>query len=478
MDGNELVSGLVNPWDPSVRDRTRKQRQYLWNLLRKPLPDRRRAVAHFVGGRHSAKTATSLLALWESAHNINPGLQHFWSAPTLKELKKSFLPAWRKAVPGEGTIWRFNKSDHIIFYNNGEVETQIDLLGRDAYNSKKDGAGRGQTYAAGFFDELAVDPTDKSWKAMFAAVREPKANRLMIGVSTTPRLGWYHATVQRGVERGRATVVHATSYDNCHIPPSMVEDFLENVDPTYAEQEVYARWVAMGNKIWDHADLGKRWPDGNIHPHVYTPALPYLLGCDLGARSAWLLVQTVPGNPLDFGGIDVDVAVAQFIPNHGDTEKVVREIHALYGPPAHIYLGADANTGAYQTDGSTAIQEIRSLGWMCPITPIRGQQRYKDVQMRSAKVALCNAKMNRIFCVSEGIDKHTHMADETHGFRGIKEVLLQDMWLDKTTHTGGFLPKGSDDPLGLEHMRDAWMYMMIGVHPIRGFGGELERRVA
>jgi hypothetical protein len=462
---------FTSPWDgekPNV-----KQQKFLDLLLRSPLDEDDKIVVHYVGGRGSAKTASLLMGLVESAHNINSGLLHLWTSPTVKDVYDTFIPMWTENVPARR--WKLNKSKNILFYNNGRDITQINLRGRDVFNSQKDAFSRGPNYAAAFFDEPCIDKTNAAWLTMYPSVRHPEARRLMIGTGSTPKLGWYHELVVNGVEDGRSYAVYGESFDNPHVKRKVVERFLAELDPKRAEQEVYARWVALGNQIWDNANLLEDWPNGNLHEHEWNRGIPFTLSLDLGARSGWIIIQTIEAF---YGGPNIDVAVAQYTPNHGDTESVARDILANYGQPMRVIMGADANTGAYMTDGRTATQLMRNLGIMCPIRPVSPGSVYygKDIQYWSAKRTIGNHYGNRIFCISKKI--RTHMNESNVPNRGIREVLSQDTWPEKSNRSGSYLPKGSDDPIGLEHIRDAFLYFSVDVHPVRGFGGELERRVA
>lgn len=462
-----LQLGYRSPWD---KDKPSPFQQKFLTAAFRPVPPGEIAVTHGVGGRGVAKTSTMIMALMQSGYHVNPGLRHEFSEPTYRDIVKTFLPEWQENIPSE--LYTLNKSEHIIYLKNrlGSV-TPIFYDGRDAYNGNKD-PGRGPNLAAMFLDECRQDPTDKAWKAMVPSVRHRDAKHLMICTGSTPLMNWYYRVVKAGVESGRAAEIHGTSWDNPYNPRGTIEESLANCDRVWARQEHYGEWVSLSDRAWDNANLEDNWPEGNMHPHRWDPSLPYVLACDLGVRSGWLIIQTVPGHSALINSPVVDVVVAEYTPNHGDTQRVARDIHATYGEPMKVIVGADVNTRSI-TDGSTSALMFRNMGWGCPIVPVKGAIAAKDIQFQAVRACLENSLGNRTLCISRKL-----MSYEPHN-RGIVDVLNLDAWPDGVVRSGQFLPKDKQtNGPGLEDIRDAMMYWAVVQHPVRAFGPDRVRKAS
>lgn len=448
--------GWRSPWDsekPVV-----PQQEFLRAVFR---PSNGLAITHLIGGRGVSKTTSMMMALLESALNVNPGLPHLWSAPTVDDCTTNFLMRWAEHVPSELYDHELSKR-RIWLKNRHGPPTPIFYRGRDIANQKKE-KGRGPDLAAVFFDELRQDPTDKEWKVILPSVRHPKAKKRIVCTGSTPLKNWYYDVVKDGVEKGHAVEVNGTSWDNPHQDENDIEIQMGNCDRQWARQEHWGEWITLGSQAWDNANLIDDWPIGNMHPHRFDPSLPFTIACDLGVRSGWLIIQHIHGHAGLPTSPMVDVVVGEYTPNDGDTEKVARAIEVDYGTPAKIICGADVNTRNI-VNGQTAAAMFRNLGWVCPIIPIKGDMALKEPQYRATKRCLENVRGERTLCISRHLKTH-----EPH-HRGIKEVLSIDAWPENSPRSGEFLPKDkANGGRGLEDIRDAMMYGMSALHPIRGF---------
>jgi hypothetical protein len=429
----------------------------LWELGLRSVPGVN--IFNAVWGRGTGKTAIAAVFLYHAATTFNRGLPHLWTSPTYRDCLDTFMRTWADVIPPE--CYTFHKADMMIDIHDGGGT--IDVRSRQIDNTKKE-PFRGPTYAGGWLDEPAKDKDDKAWGLILACMRHPRAGQLFLGSSTTPKLGWYHNKI---VDIGQDNVVYATSYDNPYISPDWVDALLDDYTPEFARQEIYAEWISQQSRAWDNADLSKRWPDGNLHTHEHDFDKPFILMCDIGVKSAWLVCQWAEdrsryasiGRPRRS---DVLVATAEYTPNDGDTDRMVSRIQADYGIPQRVIVGADVNTRSV-TDGSTSATMFASRGWH-NVQPITGHLRDKQMQYMAAKRTLRNARGYRLFCVSEQLKSH----DKTpRNQRGIIEVLNQDAWPENTIRTGEFLPKDKNTGVGLEDMRDAWMYGMCAIFPLQ-----------
>lgn len=409
--------------------------------------------SHFVGGRGSAKTTAGILLALKSALVWNPGLPGMWTEPTYQLTTDVFLREWHKVVPRELFSWDGSKRK--IRMING---SEIDVRSRNVDNPAKE-MSKGPNLAWTVDDESANRFSPDRYWDIDAAIRHPQAGARFHDTLSTPQMNEYYALCHSPGHN----IVEATSYDNPFLDRRFAEDLAANLDPQRAQQEIYGRWVALSGRIWDVAVLDKEWPHGNIHPHAWDPGLPYTLACDLGVQSAWLVIQRVPAR---LGAISddgmVDVIVAQYLPDDGDTESVVRQIDADYGVPQRVLIGADVNTRSL-VDGATSSFVFRRIWGGLPVIPITGTHADKDLQYQVAKGRLLNVLGQRRCCVSAKLRSYPERTP-----RGIRQLWEADQWASgRQIRVGESMPKDkrSAGKAALEDVRDAWLYGMIGLHP-------------
>jgi hypothetical protein len=412
--------------------------------------------SHYVGGRGSGKTVAGILLALRAATEWMPGLPGLWTEPTYRLCHDVFLREWRRIVPSE--IWKWSSADQRITLING---SEIDVRSRNVDNPLRE-ISKGPNYAWAIDDEAAnrFDP-DRYWD-IDAAVRHPEARFRFHDTLSTPQMNGYHGLCHGDGHR----YVHATSYDNPYLDPTFATSLSEQLDPQRARQEIYGEWVALSGRIWDTAVLDKQWPNGNLHPHEYDPSMPYVLGCDLGVQSAWLIMQRVPAWSQRLRHVQdglLDVVVAEYLPNDGDSQSLIRRIAGDYGMPERVFVGADLHTRSI-VDGATSAYAFRQVwGGAVPVMPITGGLADKDLQYQVASSRLLNALGERRFCISSKLRQYPERSP-----RGIKTMLLADQWPSgRNIRVGETLPKDkrTNGKAALEDVRDAWMYAMIGLHP-------------
>jgi hypothetical protein len=416
-------------------------------------------IVHAVAGRGSAKTYHELIAFAHLAFSPEyKGAPFVFSESTDAEIDGIFWPKWRHLVPGEGTLWRAgadgkNSNRKVTVFGGAEIHLRgrLSTTGREPF--------RGPDWQVAAFDEPAQDPTDKAWKTLMLGMRgDCKAQKIVI-TSGTPILGsWYQHVVQG--ER-KDPVFYATTFDNPISDAEAVAQAALGMSQSEYEQEVLGRWVALGGRAWANAVLDKNWPEGNIHPHEWDPSMPFTLSCDIGNQSAWQIWQ----HPAIFDNWgrscgSVDVLVAQYTPNHGNTEAITQDISMNYGKPAHVIVGADVNTDNSATGESSALI-MQSAGWDCPIIWPRPPHNQKWVQFTAMDRCILNRRGHRQLCISKGLKT----IEPNH--RGLEVVLVADTWPERAIQ-GEFLSKDKKTKKGnaLEDSRDAALYFCTVMHPV------------
>ena len=405
-------------------------------------------LVHAVWGRGGGKTLIGARWVFESMATHNRGLPHLWTEPTYRDCIDTFLRTWQELVPQE--LYTFSRADMRITLIAELGGAELDIRSRQVDNTKKD-PFRGPTYAGAVIDEPAKDTNNRVWQLIRATVRHPEAKQKFIVTTSTPKLGWYH----RMIQDTDGAVIHATSHDNPYIDEHWIDGLLDDYSPDFAQQEIYAEFVAQASRIWPNYSEAT-WPEGNIIDYEWDENKPFVLCCDIGVRSAWLLIQRhQPTSTVHL----LDVACAEYTPNDGATDRMCRTIEHDYGIPSRIIVGHDVGTRS-TANALTSSQVFRNHWGNVQIQPVTGHLMDKHNQYLAANRCLLNARGQRTFTISSTFKSHNDNQ------RGIKEVLTQDTWAD-TPRSGEFMPKDKQTGAGLEDMRDAWLYGMTMLRPIR-----------
>jgi len=408
-------------------------------------------IGHFVSGRGGGKTHAAMLMMIWSCLLGNPGRYHLWTEATNQDCRDIFLPTLQRVIPPRYGLYTVRLNPIDVTWVTGAV---THVRSRQITNSNSE-PFRGPEYCGAVHDELAKDRNDSIWNIALPVVRDTTSRRKWIMTSTTPKLGWYK---DLALTDGHV-YVHSTSWDNPHSDKSGIAMLRDKYDERFYEQEVMAGWVSIGDMAWD-TWKDEQWPKGNLHWHRYNPHMPFIVACDFGVRSAWLILQQVPAT--DEYGHQVDdkplyVAVGEYTPNNEGTQQTLQRINADYGRPAAVFCGADLTTRSVADSEMSSIVAFRSIGWNCPITPVTGLNASKDQQYNSCRGMILNTDGRRRFCVSQHLQSH----DETkRNKRGILHVMHNDAF-SQIPRQGEFLPKDKNTGNGYEDMRDAFMYGMV-----------------
>ena len=404
-------------------------------------------------GRGGGKTLIAALLMLESATTFNRGLPHLWSEPTYRDCIRVFMRTWSYLVPRD--LWTFNKSDMVVTLSPRIGGATIDLFSRHSRDSESE--PRGPTYAGAVSDEVAKDNSGKIFKLVAPLLRDPGAELLWHLSITTPRPGWYAQLLANSND----AKIRWSSYDNTYIPPAVFDGFSVDMTEDERRQEIFAEHVSLAGLVWsEFADAPH--PAGNRHPHKFDPRAPWTLACDIGNRSAWLVIQTVAG--LDS---PIDVIVAEYQPDHGDTTAMVERISHDYGYPAHVIAGSDASDAHRSTLTGSAHAVLFRAAWPgARISWPTGANVSKERQVWHAKARVCHPRSRaRLLCVSDHLKSHDRSKR-----RGVLEMFASDSW-PEAGETGGAALLRKDkarNPQSVEDTRDALLYAMVCLHPPRG----------
>jgi hypothetical protein len=319
-------------------------------------------------GRGGGKTLIAALLMLESATTFNRGLPHLWSEPTYRDWIRVFMRTWSMLVPRD--LWTFNKSDMCVTLSPRIGGATIDLFSRHSRDSESE--PRGPTYAGAVSDEVAKDANGKIFKLVAPLLRDPGAKLLWHLSITTPRPGWY-AQLLRASNDDK---IRWSSYDNTYISKAVFDGFSVDMTEDERRQEIFAEHVSLAGLVWsEYKDAPS--PAGNRHPHKFDPRQPWSLACDIGNRSAWLVMQTVASS-----SGPVDVIVAEYQPDHGDTTAMIDRISRDYGYPSTVVAGSDASDAHRSIQTGKLLFAPKSRLLRCSIGKDRGPLRVHHVHLR------------------------------------------------------------------------------------------------
>jgi hypothetical protein len=289
-------------------------------------------------------------------------------------------------------------------------------------------------------------------------IREKHARLRWHLVTTTPRPGWYNSMIDSGEE----WVLRWDSGKNTYIDRETFDDFCKDMSQEEIEQEMYAKSIALSGLVWSEY-VNAPWPAGNRHPHAWNPALPWSLSCDIGNRSAWLVIQSVPQHH----GQPIDVVVAEYQPDDGNSMAMIKRIKQdIHTAPTNIASGIDAGDNNPNTlTGTTHSLAFRQAWPSARLFWPTGNNRYKSRQVWHAKSRICHPNSGeRLFCVSDSLVSH-----DARFRRGILEMFAKDTW-PRAGEPGGddFLRKDkARNPESVEDTRDAMLHYLSCVRPPR-----------
>ena len=337
--------------------------------------------------------------------------------------------------------------------------------------------GRGSTNTCIFHEEPASDENPVAINNFNASVRGPGA--MGVYYIGTPAVGWLKNEVDKyglgnpkyGVQSTVRTVedpitgdkeeitaaaIYGRTRSNPYGGREMHMAMLADLDHRMASQELDGQWVALEGLIWDNWS-DEVWPRGNIHPHVFTPSLPWDLSCDFGAaKSAWIAWQKV-GNCY--------VAVAEWMHESGGAKQSLLSIREqMPTPPSRVFSGHDLRTRSIADSAMTPSYFVGQVYGAVPLIGLHGVAMDKRVRHDRMRTYISSANGQRRFCVSRNI-----MSDDPGG-RGISKVIEQDAWPPGTARASEMMPKDGR----LEHCRDALHHYLAQVEPLNvGSDGRL-----
>ncbi len=396
-------------------------------------------VFNAVAGRGGGKTILAAAILLQACTVLNRGHMHAWTAPTYGMIDRFIIPTWRSCVPefdAHGRrVWTYYKSsdNKRIEFSRAYGGATILLISREKYERI-----RGTPLAGIVHDEIGMDKTRDPWDVSMLCLRRvaglqpPKL--FCVGIST-PRRGWWQKEVEKNA------YVKWTSYDNPWAPKEQVAQMEESLNEKFARQELHADFISLTGAIWDgfvDSLEGNRVSGGRSGGD-------YILACDIGIHSGWLLIQ-------ERG--DQDVIFAEYTPDGEGAQQTLKRIQAQYGSPYKVIVGSDVKTRWEGDANLTPLLPFRDAFGGIPVLSPTGFQRDKSIQYMVASSRIKNDEGKRRLVVAEDLISH-----DPDNARGCLDMFKNDEWPD-VPRVGEQLHKDKV----YEHIRDALLYCCVVQH--------------
>lgn len=436
-----------------------------------------RSENYLLGGRGTHKTGYLIAKDAVSANLINPGSVSYLTEQTAGKIRDILIPVIRQLINPEIYELRTQGQEFDVKWKFSGSTTR--LRSRQAKRIHDDPPFRGPSAACIGHDEIARDrnPIDQDRDPIVISrfmLRGTDGSVKSLNFTTTPVRNWFYSHANklgltvpqrfgalRLVETDAAAAYYTRTRD---VDPELYERTIGELDERFAQQELDAEWVALEGRVWTGwrdwtaGDESTLWPYSNRHWHRYDPKLPTVWGVDLGgAESAWIICQSVPA--IDIHGRQVQpgnvlVAVAESTPSKTGAWAVLGDLVERFGKPYRCYIGAD-----YRTPGNAGdTAELAFIQRGIHAEPTTGWLASKDVQGQHAAGMLCNTVGERRFCVSTDL-----ISLQPRSGRGILEVMEGDVWPEPGDVSYFLKDKGRG--IGIEDMRDAWLYLLVGLMP-------------
>lgn len=307
------------------------------------LASRARHVAFF-GGYGSGKTRAGAEMALDLAC-ANPGCAGIVVSPTWQMLQRTTLRTLREAIPRQIVA-----SEHLS-------ERRIRLVnGADVFfgSADKPGSLEGTNLAWAWLDEARLVSAE-SWRVLQGRVRDARARRLQLVVTTTPATGWLSEFFD-GSE-GRAHFHGSTAENAANLAPGFLDSLRRSYSQRLAEALIDGRFAMISGAVyseWDESRHLVDWDDDGRHA--------LLLGVDVGVRSPAVVAAHLVARPtitrcgsiVPAGSL---VVVDEWVPDETPTIRLAPAMRQRWPDPQAVYV--DKAGGARdQAGGASSIHYL------------------------------------------------------------------------------------------------------------------------
>ena len=370
-------------------------------------------------GRRFGKTFLAINWLLKQAET--PNTINWYVAPTYRQAKQIAWKMLKKLTPGDW-VRSWNETDLTAHLNNG---SEISLRGADNPD-----ALRGVSLNSAVLDEYADMSPDVWSEVLRPALSDKQGGALFIG---TPKgFNHFHELWTNAQDRDGWQAWSFTTADGGNVAQSEIDAARADLDDRTFRQEFMASFETLSGRVYQAFErlLHVRADILDI------PTMALLVGMDFNINPMSAVLSVMPGGQLHtFGEIE--------IPN-GNTELMVAELRRRY-PSRPINVYPDPSGNARKTSapvGQTDFSLLRGAG-------------FKLIAPQAAPLVVDRInEVNALFRNASG---------EVRAFIGPKCKMLIKGMEGLTWKEGTSAP---DKSLGLDHMTDAYGYLVHSEFPL------------
>lgn len=233
---------MINQFQP-----TAKQREFLTNPAQ---------IRLFLAGFGTGKTTVNVIETFYQMMVVHPGYTGLVCTPTYKHLLQGFLETWKKLIPQE--YWSMNIGNQTIFLNNGSK-----IFLRHAGDGGLNLAGINAAFVS--IDEAALIDDPDAFKQALSRLREGAPGKPLRAILTTTPNGFNWIPDEFGFSpdnnkwignegcwtdvAGLRSTIRAKTTDNEHLPPSYIQNLLNN-PPAWVSQYVNAEYTKAEGMVF------------------------------------------------------------------------------------------------------------------------------------------------------------------------------------------------------------------------------------
>lgn len=345
---------------------------------------------------------------------------HWYVAPTYRQAKQIAWKQLKRLMP-KGWAVSWNESDLTVHIING---CEISLRGADNPDSL-----RGVSLASAVLDEYADMPSMAWSEVLRPALADQQGGALFIG---TPKgFNHFHTLWAAAHTMGGWQAWSFTTADGGNVSVSEIESARAEMDERTFLQEFLASFETLAGRVYQNFERAT-----HVTAVEDCPKQPLLIGMDFNINPMSAVLATIQGGQLHvFGEIE--------IPN-GNTELMASEIRRRY-PQRTIRVYPDPSGNARKTSapvGQTDFAILRAAGFQV-IAPAAAPLVVDRVN-----------EVNAVFRNATGAVRCFVSPRAKTLIRGMEGMT----WKEGTS-----IP---DKSLGLDHMPDAFGYLVHSEFPI------------
>lgn len=295
----------------------------------------------------------------------NPGCAGIVVSPTWQMLTRTTRVALMAALP-RALILRERLSDRAIDLVNGSTIY---------YGSAdKPGSLEGTNLAWAWIDEARLIGVE-AYRIIVGRLRDRRARRSQLIVTTTPSMGWLHDEFFHK-RPGREMFIASTRENEHNLKPGFIQELEATYSKRRAQSLIEGKFVLDSSAVYEEFDEARHvidWPD--------MPGADTFLGVDFGVVSPAVGVYQSASFDVPIGDRIIPagaiVLVDQLVPDQTNTLRLAPLIKRLphYRPGMVAYVDPAGGARA-QSEGRTSIEILRAEGGVEPRWATRDEDRY------------------------------------------------------------------------------------------------------